>query len=307
MRQDYEELMLSLTKEAQKKEKIKKAGEIEKIHEEQMNDKASDVFDSENSTYTEERTKIGSTIVNNFVSKGKVRQFQINGKWYIDNVSDRYIVRIPLGVDRWLIFKDKKPFIKVVMEAQNNYIYEIGSSNLSKINIDDDVKNSIKKSLRKNKDEDFDVKFSLNYRDSLEFLKDLLSLGSNKRNNLMDEFNNPSTPFEKYLLDIANELNINLYSSRINGKQGMIGTTSNIEIKAVIAKQVVCIYRHKKKLCEIYPCSDQRRICVNEKPADINIKFIPHFHENDNEPYYYSANPNDVELFDYIKLICSAE
>lgn len=302
MKDNFEELMLSLTQEAQKKEKEKKATKITQIHEEQ--NKSEDVY-SGGSTFVHERVNFSTAVLKTFVPNGKSMQFMNNGKLYVDKVGEKYIVRIPSGTDRWIVFRDRKPYFKVAMKEQNYYVFEISSDNLSKTNINEIVNNAISDTLRNNKDTDFDVKFSLNYKNALEFMKDLLSPGNGKRNSLIEDFNNPSTDFEDYTIKIANELNISLHKCRINGKNGMIGRINGIDIKVLPDRQEICIYKDKIKLCEIYPCSSQRRVCVNDKPENLSFGFTPHFHKGESEPYYYSMNPNDNDLFNYIKTLCN--
>lgn len=300
MKENYEDLMLSLTKEAEEKEKKEKNITINKIHNEQNK---GDDFYGENFTFTEARVKFSQAVLNTFVPNGKTMQIRINTKLYIDKVSEKYIVRIPAGTDKWIIFRNKKPYFSIIMEEKNEYIYEIGEDDLIKININENVSTAISGTLRENKDKDFNVKFSLDYKNSLEFLKDLLSPGTSKRNNIIESFNNSSTIFEEYVLKIANELNIRLHKCKINGKSGMIGDFENIDMKVLTARQEVCIYKDKQKICEIYPCSHQRRLCVNDKLIYKNLEFTPHFHKDETIPYYYSANPNDDDLFEYIRNI----
>lgn len=301
MKENYEELMLSLTLEAQKKENEKKAIRITQIHEEQ--DKSEDVY-CDGATFIQERAIFSTIVLTTFVPNGKSLQFMNNGKLYVDKVGKEYIVRIPSGTDRWIIFRDGKPYLEITMKEQNNYVFEISSTNLSKINVNDIVYDAISDTLGKNRDKDFNMKFSLNYKNALEFMKDSLSPGNGKRNNIVESFNNPSTKFEDYTVKIANELNIRLHKCRINGKSGMIGRTNGIDIKAMPDRQEICLYKSNSKLCEIYPCSNERRVCVSDKPTNLSLDFTPHYRKGEDEPYYYSMNPNDDELISYLKSIC---
>lgn len=182
---NYEDLMLSLADEVQKKEdkKIKEA--IKKIKNESKEKK---VLSSEKSDYTNERMVFSCMLLENYVSNYKMNETRINGKMYVDCNGGLYVIRIPQGEDRWTIYKNRKLFFRVEMKSKNKYEFRINKENLKRINVDEEVALRIKKTIHiKNKKFGLlNVEFNVNYDDALLILEDLRSLSSGKRNNILD-------------------------------------------------------------------------------------------------------------------------
>ena len=175
----YEDILLSITEEYDKKRKEISKNKIEIISKENQ-------IAIEDLTEEQEEKQLFNIMIDIFVPERNMRSVTIDGTPYLDLFNKKYIIRKPYKKTEWAIYEDNRFIVRIFMKEKNKYKFKVPPTVLNCLNLDLEMESKIKERLEKNTY----CHFYASYDETVKLLDDFNSLGQTKRNNIFQWFLN---------------------------------------------------------------------------------------------------------------------